>query len=75
MTNPNPVISVDSTAALPARVFSRVNCESCHRGVELECEGRPGFWGYETYNAYFCPHCRRQNHARTSGAVVLARAA
>jgi hypothetical protein len=55
-------------------VSVRIACTSCHRAVNLECEGPPGFWGYQTYNEYFCPVCRKQNHARTPGAVVSARA-
>jgi hypothetical protein len=51
-----------------------IACASCHRGVNLECEGPPGFWGYQTYNEYFCPFCRKQNHALTLGAVVSTRA-
>ena len=43
--------------------------------MELECEGLQGFWGYLTYNEYFCPHCRKQNHALSTGAVVATRAA
>jgi endogenous inhibitor of DNA gyrase (YacG/DUF329 family) len=50
-----------------------VHCAHCGRPVELECAGRPGFWGYETYNEYFCPHCRKQNHERTPGAILSAR--
>ena len=52
-----------------------VRCAHCHGTAELECEGRQGFWGYLTYNEYFCPHCRKQNIVRTPGAVVSARAA
>ena len=51
----------------------RVTCPSCHGAVELECRGVDGFWGYETYNEYFCPYCRKQNHQRTAGAIVSAR--
>jgi hypothetical protein len=54
-------------------VILRVHCAHCHGAVELECEGLPGFWGYETYNEYFCPHCRKQNHQRSAGAIVSAR--
>ena len=41
--------------------------------IELECRGLQGFWGYLTYNAYVCPHCRKQNHALSTGAVIAAR--
>lgn len=56
-----------------AHVVLCVRCAHCHGAVELECEGLQGFWGYETYNEYFCPHCRKQNHERTPGAVITAR--
>jgi len=59
--------------AEPAHVMLKVRCAHCHGAVELECEGLPGFWGYRTYNEYFCPHCRKQNHERTPGAVISAR--
>jgi hypothetical protein len=58
----------------PSHVVERVWCASCRRAVDLECRGLPGFWGYRTYNEYFCPYCRKQNHARTPGAVVSVRA-
>jgi hypothetical protein len=62
---------IASAADVP--VILQVCCAHCAGAVELECEGLPGFWGYETYNEYFCPHCRKQNHQRSSGAVVTAR--
>jgi hypothetical protein len=40
--------------------------------VELSCEGLGGTVMYPTYNEYFCPYCRKQNHARTSGHIVSA---
>jgi hypothetical protein len=55
------------------RVFLTENCKSCGQSVELECEGVSGVSGYQTHNEYVCPHCRKQNHARTSGAIVSAR--
>ena len=61
--------------AEPEPVILRVRCAHCDGAVELECEGLPGFWGYQTYNEYACPHCRKQNHVRSSGAVIVARAA
>lgn len=51
----------------------KVRCAHCSGRVELECEGLPGFWGYRTYNEFFCPHCRKQNHQLTPGAIVEAR--
>ena len=56
-----------------SRVILRVRCAHCRRGVELVCEGLQGFWGYQTHNEYICPHCRKQNHERTPGAVASAR--
>ncbi len=57
----------------PPHVILEASCASCHRPLELECEGLQGFWGYQTYNEYFCPHCGKQGHARSSGAIVSAR--
>ena len=57
----------------PVSVILRVHCASCDGAVELECDGLPGFWGYRTYNEYFCPHCRKLNHVLSSGAVVATR--
>jgi phage FluMu protein Com len=65
--------SARPSATVREHVIVRVRCAHCHGAVELECEGLQGFWGYQTYNEWFCPHCRKQNHARTSGAVVSAR--
>ena len=45
-------------------------CTSCQRGVELVCAGRPAYQGYETYNEYICPHCRKKNVARTPGLIL-----
>jgi hypothetical protein len=56
-----------------AHVITRSRCAHCGSAVELECEGLPGFWGYPTYNEYFCPHCRKQNHTRSTGAVISTR--
>ena len=58
-------------ALLP--VLQNVQCASCKGAVELGCEGLGGITMYETYNEYFCPHCRKQNHARTAGHIVSAR--
>jgi hypothetical protein len=63
------------TLTSPGHTRSTVECTSCRRAVEIECEGLPGFWGYRTYNEFFCPYCGKQNHALTSGAIVSARAA
>jgi hypothetical protein len=64
-------MNVTLTAQTHVRQHAR--CASCHRAVNLECQGLPGFWGYSTYNEYFCPHCGKQNHALTTGSVVSAR--
>jgi hypothetical protein len=66
------LISSEVVTAFPF-VTLRVHCASCGGEVELECEPLQGFWGYRTYNAYFCPYCRKQNHVLSSGAVVRAR--
>jgi hypothetical protein len=51
-----------------------VHCASCRRAVALECEGLSGVASYRTFNEFFCPYCRKQNHALTPGAIVSARA-
>jgi hypothetical protein len=51
-----------------------VRCESCHRMVELSCEGLGGTVLYHTYQEYECPHCHKQNHARTPGHILSVRA-
>ena len=51
-----------------------VHCASCQGTVALECEGLSGVASYRTYNEYVCPHCRKQNHALTPGAIVSTRA-
>ena len=56
------------------RVFMIESCQSCRHPVELECEGLAGVAGYRTHNEYLCPHCKKLNHALTSGAIVSARA-
>ena len=61
--------------AEPEHVILRVRCAHCSGAIELECEGLPGFWGYQTYNEYAWPHCRKQNHVRSSGAVIVGRPA
>jgi hypothetical protein len=65
-------MSIALTAA--AHVDVRATCASCGREARLECEGLPGFWGYPTFNEYFCPHCRARNYVRSSGAIVAATA-
>ena len=62
-------------AARPESTIRHAPCAHCHRALRLECIGLTGFWGYEAYNEYFCPQCRKQNHARTLGTVVSVRLA
>jgi len=57
----------------PAHVLLHVRCTHCQTELELECKGLQGFWGYSTYNEYFCPLCRKQNHQLCSGAVISVR--
>jgi predicted RNA-binding Zn-ribbon protein involved in translation (DUF1610 family) len=75
MTSDNNAAITDAGAARRQRshVRLRVTCGSCHGTVELECDGPPGYLGYETYNEYACPRCGKQNHQRCPGAVVSAR--
>lgn len=54
-------------------VVLQVRCASCGSAIELECEGVDGFRGYETYNEYVCPNCKKRNVARTPGAIVVVR--
>ena len=58
------------TLTSPAHVVVEATCASCHRVLDLECAGLQGFYGYQTYNEYFCPLCGKQGHARTPGAIV-----
>ena len=48
-------------------------CTSCGAALTLVCEPLQGFWGYRTYNEFFCPRCRKRNVALTTGAVLAAR--
>ena len=60
---------------MPAHVFLKVRCTSCRRPVELECKGLDGFWGYQSYNEYICPHCEKRNSQLCSGTIVGAQPA
>jgi len=53
-------------------VILNVHCDHCHGAVELESEGLPAYLGYQTYNEYLCPHCRKHNIQRTTGKIVSA---
>jgi hypothetical protein len=65
-------VSVNATSS-PVRVA--VQCGNCGRGVELECEGISGVAGYEIFQEYHCPYCRKVNRPRTPGHILLVRAA
>jgi hypothetical protein len=43
--------------------------------VSLRYRGLSGYLAYPAYREFFCPHCRKQNHARTLGAIISVRAA
>ena len=58
---------------MPPHVVLRFRCSSCEGPVELECRGLEGFWGYESYNEYLCPHCGKHNVALCPGTIVSAR--
>ena len=61
--------------ALSKQVTVKTACESCHRGVLLECEGLPAYQGYQTYNEYICPHCLKKNVQLTPGLIVSVKGA
>lgn len=63
------------TLTVPSHVVLRVTCASCDRPTDLECRGLSGYLAYPAFSEYFCPYCRKQNHARTPGGIVSARAA
>ena len=58
----------------PVPVIVGARCASCQKPVELVCKGLDGFWGYESYNEYLCPHCRKHNVALCPGTILSARA-
>jgi hypothetical protein len=62
------------TLAVASHVVLRVTCASCDRPADLECRGLSGYPAYPAYSEYFCPYCRKRNHARTPGGIVSARA-
>ena len=49
------------------------SCASCGAALTLVCEPTQGFWGYRTYNEYFCPQCTKRNVVLSPGAVLTAR--
>ena len=64
---------MSSVTFSPKPVRVRRACESCHRALELECEGIAGMAGYEAYSEYVCPHCRKLNRALTPGRIISTR--
>lgn len=59
----------------PSSASALVYCTSCARPVQLDLEGTSGVAGYDTYNEFFCPHCRKLNQPRTAGRILAARLA
>jgi len=59
----------------PVPVRTLVLCTSCGRPVQLELAGTSGVAGYDTYNEFLCPHCRKVNFPRTAGRILAARVA
>ena len=49
------------------------SCASCGAALTLMCEPTQGFWGYKTYNEYFCPQCGKRNVVLSPGAVLTSR--
>jgi len=49
------------------------SCASCGAALTLVCEPARGFWGYKTYNEYFCPQCGKRNVLLSPGAVLTSR--
>ncbi len=47
-----------------------VQCASCKASVVLKCEGLSGVAGYPIFSKFFCPHCRKDNTAKTPGHIV-----
>jgi phage FluMu protein Com len=64
---------MSSVTFSPKPVRVRRTCESCHRALELECEGIAGMAGYEAYSEYVCPRCRKLSRALTPGRIISAR--
>lgn len=58
---------------MPEPEITHTSCSSCGSALTLVCEPLQGFWGYRTYNEFFCPRCRKRNVAHTTGAVLSAR--
>jgi Zn finger protein HypA/HybF involved in hydrogenase expression len=54
-------------------VIVRTRCEVCHKPVELECRGYEGFWSYDSYNEYSCPHCGKRNVELCPGTILAVR--
>lgn len=69
------LFSADQTAGgvrLTSHETVASSCSSCGAALTLVCEPTQGFWGYPTYNEYFCPRCGKRNTVQSPGAVVSA---
>lgn len=58
----------------PSHVVLRARCAHCNKALDVECEGVSASWGYQTYNEFLCPLCRKRNVQLTPGAIVSAAA-
>ena len=47
-----------------------VQCASCRASVVLKCEGLYGVAAYPIYSQYVCPHCGKQDTAKTPGHII-----
>lgn len=47
-----------------------VTCASCGASVVLKCEGLAGVAGYPIFEHFDCPHCRKDNVAKTPGHII-----
>jgi hypothetical protein len=45
-------------------------CQNCRRSLTLEIERPIGPAAYDTYNEFWCPHCRKLNRERTPGRIL-----
>jgi hypothetical protein len=60
--------------AASARIFVTVRCDVCDGAIELGCAGLPGFWGYQAYHEFLCPHCGKRGDEKTPGEILSVRA-
>jgi transposase-like protein len=47
-----------------------VECASCGASVVLKCEGMSRVDDYPIFSHFDCPHCRKQNTAKTPGHII-----